>query len=85
MELSTQNNLLLTEHKLLEESIKERPDPNILDYQFLVASLKVLLKPEPKLPLFTFHHPLLLTLFSKQSRLKFLLSFALLKVSLLLI
>ena len=36
------------ELKLLEESIKERPDPNILEYQFLVAFLKVLLKLVPK-------------------------------------
>jgi len=80
-ELSTLNNLLLTEQILLEVLTKERPAPSILEYQFLVASQKVLPKLELKLPLFMFHHPSQLMLFLKLLRLKFHLLFALLKVS----
>jgi len=65
---------------LLEELIRERLVLNILVFQFLVASLKVLLKPEPKLPSFMFHHPSQLMLFLKLLRLKFLLLFALPRV-----
>jgi len=65
---------------LLEVLTKERLAPNILEYQFLVASQKVLPKPELKLPSFMFHHPSQLMLFLKLLRLKFHLLFALLKV-----
>jgi hypothetical protein len=70
---------------LLEVLTKERLAPNILEFQFLVASQKVLPKLEPKLLSFTFHHPSQLMLFLKQLRLKFLLLFALLRVFQLLI
>ena len=85
MELSILNNLLLTELILLEVLTRERPAPNILEYQYLVASQKVLLRPELKLPSFMFHHPSQLMLFLKLLRPKFLLLFALLKVFQLLI
>jgi len=68
------------ELKLLVELIRERLDPNILVFLFLVAFQKVLHKLEPKHPSFMFHHPSQLMLFLKQLKLKFLLLFALLRV-----
>jgi hypothetical protein len=65
---------------LLEVLIKERPALNISEYQYLVASQKVLPKPELKLPSFMFHHPSQLMLFLKLLRLKFHLLSASLKV-----
>jgi len=85
MELSILNNLSLMEPILLEVSIKERPAPNILEFQFLVALQKVLPKLELKLPSFMFLHPSQLTLFLKLLRLKFHLLFVSLKVFQLLI
>jgi hypothetical protein len=64
---------------LLEELIRERLVPNILEFLFLVAFQKVSQKLEPKHPSFMFHHPSQLMLFLKLLKLKFLLLFALLK------